>query len=115
MKNLDIFIGWLTELKNYAEGQAPDVINQLISYTLYIDKLFLWIFSGVVILSFVIIVLDATCFGNYGPSPLSFISAILILFCFIGWSITFCEITQIEKAPKVFVLEYIAKQIKDNK
>ncbi len=110
MERLDVLIQWMTELKNYTQGQAPDVINQLMAYTLLLNQRVMWI-CVVCLIGCILLMFVDNYFSNYGPSPLSFVGVVGIVVSLIFGSYCYFEIQKIKYAPKVFVLDYVTSQI----
>lgn len=109
-KNIDLLVSWLSELKDYVEGQAPDVVNQLINYTLYIDKRICLVCTLIIAFLWILAILDLAklILANGAMVTIAIvISIVLGIFSMVTWA----EIQRIKRAPKVFVLEYVTHQI----
>lgn len=114
VNNIDKLVSWLEQLKNYGQEQAPDVVRELISYTIYADGIWMKLAIFLFIIGVALVAIDIST-SHYGPSPMTLVGIILFGGGILLWANAYLEIKKIEKAPKLFVFDYVTEKIQDIK
>jgi len=111
MEKIDVLIGWLAEMKEFTQGQAPDVVRQFIEYELFVNKLVMLI-ACLVFVGAVAIIYFFRDEEDYGAGKSSvFVGSMLIAIALLLGAIAGINIAKIKIAPKVYVLNYITNSI----
>ncbi len=103
---------YIDQTVNFAQGQLPDIANEMLTYNTSLDFLWLGIGALFVMLGAVMFILGKAacdCEGITFFGGLIFVIAVL----FIGIDLT--DLMKIHQAPKLYIMDELASRIKTTK
>lgn len=101
-------LAYLDQTVSFAQGQLPDIANQILTYGAYDALLGMWICIIISILMIGVSILNSLQYGDFSGIS-AFFALIISTGFFIGAMGNFSTYKKIELAPKVYVIE----QVKD--
>lgn len=103
---------WMMESKEFVIGQAPDYIQQLLTYKTTVCYLLIGMFVFFILLGITLILLSLKYIKVNGMEVCFVIGVFMLLVSFVLVVSPINNIIKIKKAPKVFVMEHLTELIK---
>lgn len=103
---LDKLVQYIDQTVVFAQGQLPEVAEQIIAYGVASSVTSIWIFSIIAVLSFLLF-LYAIAVVDYEGGGLAILGLLALIASLACIYASYMTLIKIEKAPKLYVIQEI--------